>query len=68
MPLRTEGHEAFFVFRLAVHEGIMLIFLWVLWKRLTAETSHHGNASKKRTHKTNLMSSSLIKKLFLALI
>ena len=25
------------------------------------ETSHHGNASKKRNHKTNLMSSSLIK-------
>ena len=33
------------------------------WKRLTAETFHHGNASKKRTHKTNLMSSSLIKKI-----
>ena len=28
------------------------------------ETPQHGNASKKRTHKTNLMSSSLIKKKF----
>ena len=35
----------------------------VLWKRLTAETSHHGNASKKRTHKTILMSSSINSKL-----
>ena len=26
------------------------------------ETPQHGNVSKKRTHKTNLMSSSLIKK------
>ena len=26
------------------------------------ETPQHGNASKKRTHKTNLMSSFLIKK------
>ena len=35
----------------------------VLWKRLTAESSHHGNASKKWTHKNNLMSSSLNLKL-----
>ena len=34
----------------------------VLWKRLNTETPQHGNASKKQTHKTNLMSSSLIKK------
>ena len=29
----------------------------MLWKCLTSETSHHGNASKKQTLKTNLMSS-----------
>ena len=28
------------------------------------ETPQHGNVSKKRTHKTNLMSSSLIKNYF----
>ena len=32
------------------------------------ETPHHGNASKKRNHKTNLMSSSLIKKNILTII
>ena len=40
----------------------------VLWKRLTAETSHQGNASKKRILKTNSMSSSLIKKNILKII
>ena len=34
----------------------------VTWKRLNTETPQRGNVSKKRTHKTNLMSSSLIKK------
>jgi len=34
----------------------------VTWKRLKTETPQHGNVSKKRTHKTNLMSSSLMKK------
>ena len=37
--------------------------LLVLWKRLSTETSHYGNASKKRTHKNNLMFSSLNLKL-----
>ena len=34
----------------------------VTWNCLNTETPQHGNASKKRTHKTNLMSSSLIKR------
>ena len=43
------------------------IFSGVTWKRLNTETPQRGNVSKKRTHKTNLMSSSLnfkIKRLY----
>ena len=35
----------------------------MLWKRLTTETSHHRNTSRKRTHKTYLKFSSLNLKL-----
>ena len=39
----------------------------VTWKGLNTETPQRGNVSKKRTHKTNLMSSSLIKKITIIL-
>ena len=46
-------YRLFYAYRLLLNE-----YLRTDW--LLMETSHHGNASKKRTHKTNLMSSSLI--------
>ena len=49
-------------FESAVDGAPLLLVQSVTWKRLNTETPQHGNASKKRTHKTNLMSSSLIKK------
>ena len=50
-------------YKLSDSLDILNILAAVTWKRLNMETPQHGNVSKKRTHNTNLMSSSLIKKI-----